>query len=413
MSGLLSLIFCAVSRMSCQALGARAGLSQAIRWNLSHRDRRADGVGPQTVTNISRRLLEMGIIEEAGKLTTALGKPRTALRPRADGLYSVGIQFDPDSSSAVLLDLAGTAVLRRDFTPSPGSGPYEVLETLVSAYQDLIAAATVGPDRILGLGVAAPGPLDVERGVLLDPPHLPRWHQIPVLETLEKGTGVPVVLDKDVTAAAVAAAWYGRGTREPGETVAVIYIGTGIGLGVYIDGEVFRGAAGNAGEVGHLIVDPEGHPCTCGMRGCVGVTSSPSSLVARILPQQGRVITGMNAIVEGARVHPEWDLALQQATDGILQLAKTVTRLYDVNRIFFGGPMWSHFEGRLSPKRLEEFSQTLTADSTHSVRVRASDLGVDLGAVGAASLVFDNFLAPRLSTLMLGSQDADATATPY
>lgn len=355
------------------------------------------GLTSQTVTNICRRLLDQGIIEEAGKKATPLGKSRTALRPKPNGLFAIGVQFDPDASRAAILDLGGHVTLHRDFSPEPGADPGSVLELIASTVQDLLNDAGADPDRVLGIGVGVPGPLDPVKGMLFEPPHLTHWHDVPLRETLEQLTGYPVVVDKDVTAAAVAEMWYGSGDAT--DTTAVIYVGTGVGLGVYTNGEIIRGFSGNAGEIGHIIVDPDGVPCACGRRGCVGTTSSASCLVERLLPGASGVLEGMTALTEGAAADPEWARELDQAMDGLVELARTIAGLYDVNRLRLGGPMWDFFADRLTPERLRRMGGRTGVPAVHPISCAASELGADLGTIGAACLVFDSFLSPRVGQL--------------
>lgn len=355
------------------------------------------GLTSQTVTNICRRLLDQGIIEEAGKKATPLGKSRTALRPKPNGLFAIGVQFDPDASRAAILDLGGHVALHRDFSPEPGADPGSVLELIASTVQDLLNDAGADPDRVLGIGVGVPGPLDPVKGMLFEPPHLTHWHDVPLRETLEQLTGYPVVVDKDVTAAAVAEMWYGSGDAT--DTTAVIYVGTGVGLGVYTNGEIIRGFSGNAGEIGHIIVDPDGVPCACGRRGCVGATSSASCLVERLLPDASGVLEGMTALTEGAAANYEWARELDQAMDGLVELARTIAGLYDVNRLRLGGPMWDFFADRLTPERLRRMEGRTGVPAVHPISCAASELGADLGTIGAACLVFDSFLSPRVGQL--------------
>src|SRR6202007_1358293 len=116
----------------------------------------------------------------------------------------------------------------------------------------LVRSAGLAADRILGIGIAAPGPIDMDRGVIVDPPLLEGWRDVPLRDALGDATGLPVVLEKDVSAAVVAELW----TR-PGEAhdhFAFFYLGTGIGIGLAVNGEVVRGATGNAGDGGTIHV---------------------------------------------------------------------------------------------------------------------------------------------------------------
>ncbi|WP_297751341.1 ROK family transcriptional regulator [uncultured Tessaracoccus sp.] len=359
------------------------------------------GLASQTVTNICRRLIDDGIIVEAGRIATPTGKPRTALAAKPDGLFAVGVLVDPDTSSAVLLDIAGNVRERREFELPSGGEPGPSIEAMASVVRELCELPDVDGARLLGVGVGTPGPIDRDAGAVVRPPNLPRWVEVPLADALQDAVGLPVVLAKDVAAASVAEAWYGSGIRR--DSTAVIYVGTGIGVGVHVDGETGVGVSGNAGEVGHLIVDPDGARCDCGSQGCVASVVAPSALVARF-GCGPRVSVGMAELVRRADDEPQVDRALTAASDGLLHLGRNMALLHDVNRLVFGGPMWCFFEPRLSRGRLRELADELSARAIHKVTCRASRLGEDLGAVGAACLVFDRLLGPRPAKLMLHGQ---------
>ena len=123
------------------------------------------------------------------------------------------------------------------------------------------------PDRIAGLGVASPGPIDLNEGAVVDPPLLPGWDHVGLRDALAEATGLSTLMDKDVTSAAVAETWAGGPSGEG--SFVFMYMGTGIGCGIVLNDEVVRGTSGNAGEIGHIIVDPGGALCDCGQHGCV------------------------------------------------------------------------------------------------------------------------------------------------
>lgn len=142
----------------------------------------------------------------------------------------------------------------------------------------LIDESGVDESKIAGLGVAVPGPIDLNEGSVVEPPLLTRWNRVSIREALAEATGLETLVDKDVTSAAVAETWAG-GVSGAGSFV-FMYMGTGIGCGLVLNDEVVRGTSGNAGEIGHIIVDPDGPECDCGLRGCVKSSCIPQVLVA-------------------------------------------------------------------------------------------------------------------------------------
>jgi predicted NBD/HSP70 family sugar kinase len=374
----------------------------------------ATGLSAQTVTNITRRLLDDGVILDAGRRTlNGPGKPRTTLRLNAQIRFSIGVHLDPAVMTFVLLDLAGT-VHEHGTRRTPVNDPELIIRAMARTVDELIAGSDVARERIVGVGVATPGPLDAARGTVIDPPKLLQWHRVPLRQSLADAIGLPVMLEKDTTAAAVAELW--TGDDPPDASFLFIYLGIGIGAALVIDGDVVRGSSSNVGEVGHIIVDPSGPVCTCGQRGCVEVTCTPQAIVehaARLgvfdddpisSGDPERVDARFTELCERAAAGGERaETVLEQAARTIGVLISALTNMLDVDRVVMGGPFWS----RLAPVYLRVLPAVLERQSaTRAVRdlpIAGTVVGDDVGAVGAACLVLDSALSPRASDLLLES----------
>ncbi|WP_205705665.1 ROK family protein, partial [Kineococcus indalonis] len=170
------------------------------------------GLSAQTVSNICRHLLEQGLVVEAGKQAGGPGKPRTMLQLAPSGRYAVGVHLDPVVATTVVLDLRGGVVARSDVPLAPEEPAQRTLARVAAQVADTVAASGVPAERLTGLGVAVPGPVDGPAGDVVGAPNLPGWTRVPVRRVLAEATGLPVLLDKDVVAAAVAEMWAGGAT---------------------------------------------------------------------------------------------------------------------------------------------------------------------------------------------------------
>ncbi|MFC0623888.1 ROK family transcriptional regulator [Kribbella deserti] len=369
----------------------------------------ATGLSGQTISNITRRLLEAGLIREAGRRPAdgGLGKPRTLLALEPTGQYAVGVHLDPAIVTVVLLDLTGQVVARHRSEPAAAAEPAALIDGIASAIDELIQSSGIEVSRVVGVGIAAPGPIDVQRGVVVDPPNLTGWHNVPLRDELASRTGLPVLLDKDVTAAASAEKWAG-GPQGEGSFV-FFYLGTGVGAGLVIGDEVVRGSSSNVGEIGHVIADPDGPLCPCGRRGCIGESSQP-----RYLVQQG-IAAGI--LAEGIDLDDRHEVdaafarlcSLPGATPllsvlatRIAKVVEDVANLLDLDRVVFGGPHWERLGPLLGPAVSAELEQRFLVRAVHPFAAVGTSLGVDVGAVGAASLVLDHTFSPNPSVLLLG-----------
>jgi predicted NBD/HSP70 family sugar kinase len=369
----------------------------------------AVGLAPQTVSNICRRLLDQDLIIEAGKEGSGPGKPRTMLRLNPPGMYAVGVHLDPAATSYALLDLVGS-LIRRDQHATDTSGRPELsIAEMGRRIGDLVRDAGIEESRVAGVGVATPGPIDSRQGTVVDPPHLPGWHGVPLRDALAEASGLPVLLDKDVTAAAVAEMWAG-GASGTGSFV-FFYIGTGLGCGLVLNDEVMRGTTGNAGEIGHIVADPDGQPCDCGRRGCIRVSCMPEALVAEarelgVLPAVGGDADPLhNRLADLSRAASAGDEAargiLDRSAIRVACAVSVVTNLLDVQRVVFGGPFWpalaEHYLSRL-PALVQQGSVT---SGVHSIEVVGTGVGEGIGAIGAACLVLESRLGPHAAKLLL------------
>ncbi|HZX02765.1 ROK family transcriptional regulator [Kribbella sp.] len=362
----------------------------------------ATGLSGQAISNIARRLLDAGLVREAGVLRGAgLGKPRTLLELEPTGRYAVGVHLDPSVVTVVLLDLTGQVVARR-VVDQHADDPDLLIDGIAKTIEEVISESGAVRDRVTGVGIAAPGPIDVERGVVVDPPNLSAWHLVPLCDQLQERTGLPVVLDKDVTAAAAAEKWAGQGG-----SFVFFYLGTGVGAGLVIGDEVVRGSSSNVGEIGHVIVDPDGPVCYCGRRGCVGEASQPRYLVQQAV-RAGVLADGID-LDDRPAVDEAFALLCARAADGsaearriVVQLAvriakvvEDVANLLDLDRVVFGGPHWEHLAPVLNAAVRTALEGRFLLQAVHPFEVTGTALGTDVGAIGAATLVLDRTFSPN------------------
>lgn len=370
----------------------------------------ATGLSAQTITNITRRLLDDGFIAEAGRTINGPGKPRVTLRLVAESRFSVGVHLDPAVITVVLLNMAGE-VVRRRIVRTPDKHPGRIVEIMAQTIDAVIDDAGIDRALVAGVGVAAPGPLDAAKGTVIDPPKLHGWHRVPLRSVLAEATGFEVTLEKDTTAAAVGELFTGRATME--DSFLFVYLGTGLGASVARGGDVVPGSSHNFGEIGHIIVDPEGPACACGSRGCVEVVCTPQAIVEQA--ESAGVFDDDREASDERAVDARFTRLCELAADGVAPalgvlrrsaghlavLISVLANMLDVERVVLGGPFWA----RLSEAYLREIPEPLhrrsATRSVHVLPVEGTVVGDDVGAVGAGCVVLDAVLTPRASDLYL------------
>jgi len=180
--------------------------------------------------------------------------------------WVVGVDLGATKTALGLIGPDGRIVARERMPTEAERGPDDLVGRIAAGVAALTGAAPDG-GRIAALGICSPGPVDHERGLLVDPPNLQGLHGAPLRTMLSERLGLPVALEHDAKAAALGEFHYGAGRGE--RSMVYVVVGTGVGAAIIIDGRLYRGLRNSAGEIGHTTLDPEGELCACGSRGCV------------------------------------------------------------------------------------------------------------------------------------------------
>ena len=386
------------------------------------------GLAVPTVSGLLKQLTGRGLVSAIGTQRVERGRPRTRLALVPDARFSIGIHLDPTVITIALLDLAGRARSTRLEQGALDDPPDVVIRRIAASTAAMIEAEGVDQTRVVGAGVASPGPIDLVGGRLVDPPWLPGWQGIALREELERALQMDVLFEKDTTAAVVGETWLRRDDDEV-QVLLFVYVGIGIGVGVTTRGEVLRGSTGNAGEIGgffEVSADEQVYPPS--------VTASSSSVDPAYLVARARDLGVLEAPTGGAAVpggtSPTGSDALPQLADidraftdlceeadlgephtvelletagvKVARMIGVLTDLLDVDTVVMGGPYW----GRVQPFYEPAIRERLTVHRRGQVRrkltLASSLMGESAGAIGAAAMVLDERYVPRATMLAVG-----------
>lgn len=361
------------------------------------------GLTPPTISEVVRELMADGLVIEAGRGASTGGKPRTLLQLNPPARYSVGVQLERNTCVIVVIDLAGRQVARTSFHGTAQMTPQQALPFLAGQVNAMLDAAAVDRDRVLGVGLVSYGPQDRRAGLLLTPQPTDEWLDYPVAPRLAEILGMPVLLDNDAAAAAIGEYW--MGAVDPRSTYGCIYMATGVGGGVVVAGEVYRGSSSNSVEIGHISIDVHGDECSCGNRGCLENYAGPSAVVRQALATPGLADqlaldpAGTDFLTEFARIAAAANTGNAAARDLIEQSARylgcaavTITSLFDLDLIVLAGPSFAVAGSIYQTVIQEEVGLRTFARRAHPVRVVPSVSGSDAAAIGGAVLVLQNQL---------------------
>src|SRR5829696_7692000 len=254
---------------------------------------RLTGLTRTTVSDVVAEFLADGLVEEAGRGPSSGGKAPILVRVIPDARFVIGLDLGEDAFVGALIDLRGGIRLRVD-APIDGRDGQAALAAVERVVDELVAAAP--PGTLLGIGVGTPGLVDTTTGTIRWAVNLD-WQDLPLGGLLQERTGLPAYVANDSRAAAMGEHLFDLGRRTP--NLVAIKIGTGIGAGIVLGGELLQGDGFGAGEIGHTSVVDDGAACRCGRFGCLETVASSRAIVA--------------AALEAARAHPDSELGRRLA----------------------------------------------------------------------------------------------------
>jgi predicted NBD/HSP70 family sugar kinase len=341
------------------------------------------GLTKATISSLVDELSTRGWIRSGGQNQEGIGRPRQLLVPNADQGFIVGAEINVDYLAVLVVDFAcHERRLARIPLDIAQLGPVAAVRQLARQLLDAVASLDADPHRILGVGLAVPGVVG-PNSILVVAPNL-EWENVDVGSVLETelrrelGDGVPIIVENEANLAALAEQSFGSCASVRN----FVYLSSeqGVGAGIVVDGEVFRGTHGAAGEVGHVTIDPHGPRCQCGKLGCWQVFTSQSAL-------------GTLPLDEATRVQLERYLAI-----GLGNLVQ----MYDPEVVVLGG----FFADALGARRAEliaEVGEWVMGDFARPLRIEISTFGQDSSIWGGVAMVLQ-WLAARPRSIDSGDR---------
>lgn len=351
------------------------------------------------VTGVVAELIEQGLVAEGRSGRPRGGRPPVLLELAYDAWHAVGVKVMEDALEVVLTNLR-TEVLARSHVRLTSTRPLALVELLAAEVARLLETSGRSPERLVGLGVGMAGVIDPAEGVCVYSPFL-HWREVPLRRLLEDKLSRPVHLDNDVNALATAEMLFGRG--KDARNFAVVTVGRGIGAGLVVNGEVYRGAYGGAGELGHTVSEAGGRRCECGKRGCLEAYAAEPALLAQALERFPELKTARRSLRLGDLLraaeegHGGARALLAEAGERLGIALANLVNLLNPEMIVIAG------EGvRLGPAFFGPMEQVLRQNTfnglAQNLEVRLDPWGDDAWAQGAAGLTIQRevFARPRV-----------------
>lgn len=348
---------------------------------------RSSALSPAAVTGIVGTLIEHGLLVETTTGTSLGGRKPILLELVPDAGFVVGIKITDDQIIAVLTDLQATVIERYNHSLTSTSIA-DVISAMTTAVQMLIPAANGRPVHGVGIGLA--GVVDSIEGVVRHATYT-SWRDVPLAELLADKIQLPVIVDNDINALVAIERWFGAGRDVA--NVLLISVGRGVGLGMVLDGQIYRGSRGGAGEFGHVKVSSPGEHCACGATGCLEAEVSDSAIARKLSNKLGRTVSPSEMLERLHRCDPDVVDLYRDAASTLGQAASNLVNVLspDLVVVTGEGPGAMHSFETLFANALRNDSFAGFADRLQIV-VEAWD--EESWARGAASLVLSELFSP-------------------
>lgn len=363
---------------------------------------RRTGLSKMTVSNIVADLIKARWLIDGELLSNdSVGRNPVILLPDNNSRRVIGVYISRDKVTVSSITLQAQIFSSHGFPLGAGSTGKSLMDGVVQAIETVFEAE--GRDTFVGIGVACIGPLDVDNGVLLSPPDFYGIEGIAIKQILEDRTGLPVILDNDMNAAALAELLYGKGCG----CNNFIYLGitNGIGSGIILNGTLFSGSKGFGGEIGHVSIDYDGPVCSCGNKGCLEVYASMPILLDRVAEA--------SAEAEGSLLHGRQDICFRDvvlAADADDRVATEIMddfcskvstallgaiHILNPDKIFIGHESAQGGDGFARRMEIKLNSRSLFRD--HSpVSVQISGFGEISPVIGSGVLYLESFFSGKI-----------------
>lgn len=346
------------------------------------------GLSRMTVAQRVDALLSAGLIREGAAERSTGGRRPKGLEFNVDHSAVIAASVDTTHSRTALTDLSGRVLSKLDLEVAVVDGPEQVLHAITGSIQRLMAEGDVPPSRIGGIGICVPSPVDPVSLRPSQPPIMPGWDAYPIVEHLQDVLPVPVLVENDADAMAL-----GEHVTDYSESPAFCFVkvSTGIGTGIVIDGRVYRGIDGGAGDIGHVRLArfPEA-VCQCGAQGCLAAVASGRAVAAALTKVGIPAASGRDVRALLERGDLEATRLTHEAGRVIGEVMATVVSLLNPGVLLLGGDLAS--ASLISGVRETLYALSLPRSTRH-LDVKLASLSDDAGIIGMTRAVVDQVYA--------------------
>ncbi|GAB1471069.1 xylose repressor [Chloroflexota bacterium] len=364
------------------------------------------GLNKSTVSSLVDELIERRFVYETGSNTGGTGRPATLLEINPQAGNIVGVELGVDFISVAVTDMLGNILWRKREDANPADDQEKMIRQTLQIVKDALATGKRKGHKFLGMGLSTPGTVDIDKGLLIFAPNL-HWHNVPFEKIFSEQTKLRVFIENDANAAAIAEHLFG--TARQCQDFLFVFAGVGIGGGLFLNGKLYRGRNGYAGEIGHspIMAEPSQTVCHCGNRGCWETYANQYSIIQRV---QARLEVKRSSIIPKLMMEQSAPLSIalikqaadagdreaiesfQEAGRAMGQGFAGLINIFNPEKIILGGPLSIAGE-YLLPAIKETVALHSLPEIDQQAEILISPFGPDASLIGAIAIVIDDALS--------------------
>ncbi len=383
-------------------------------------------LSPSSITAIVQRLLAKGLVIESEPTTSQMGRRPIPLQVRKDAAYLLGVDLGSFFLRIVITDINGEIVFRSQARTDMKVGRERVLEKTFLSIHQAIRESNIPQRLIKGIGIGHSGVIDSAAGVVLSyprPGQMEEWRNVPLRAIFEKEFSLPCLLEDSVRTSTIAEKSFGA-AKELSDFL-YIDVGMGIGAGIFLDGKIYRGAGGRAGEFGHITVNESGPLCSCGNTGCLETLASSAAIIQNVRAAIEKGIDSrIRELIGGDLDNVSIELIAQAASEDdslayrVLQTSASyigiglanLVNLLNPKVVIFGGALFREIPQLIADPLRRIIKQRSLEKSANEVQLVISALGGEASALGAARMIAEKIIEDLY--LHWTSQGAELASKP-
>lgn len=352
------------------------------------------GLTRSTISRIVNELLAENLVREVNLSQGKNGRPGMLLELDPKGGSAIGIEIGVNFITILLTDFTANVIWRKRISLADEAKSEEYLEKAEELAGEALKIASSRHLRNMGVGVGVWGLVDQTKGVIKFAPNL-KWHDIPLRQAWEKKFHVPVYLENDANASALGEYYFGAGRNI--ENFLYMSMDIGVGGGIISGGKLFRGVAGYAGEIGHMVIDPKGDPCSCGKIGCLETVVSRRVIVQRYQEKTGKGYITLEEIIQRGK---EGELEAREIFESVAETLGlgigNLVNIFNPQRIILGWSLGQAYD-LIQPTLIKSLQKNSLSDPLAKMDVVPYTNGADDCLLGCIALVLDEIIRERIS----------------